>query len=89
MAARTAAAQSLDTALNQFLSDLDVYLALGQPAEPANAVADYAWRVLISRLASRDRMKPILFRNPRGEPVAYAIAAAAGTHDVETLDPNA
>jgi hypothetical protein len=90
MAVRTAAAQDLDVKISALLTSLDTYLDLAeQSGEPANIPADYFWRVLISLLVARPRMAPLLLRNPRGEPAQYAIAAAAGTHDIETLDPNA
>lgn len=66
MAVRTAAAQALDTSINTMLSDLDSYLALaGQSGEPVNAVADIFWGTLISKLATRARMRPLIFSNPR------------------------
>ncbi len=88
MAVRTAAAQALDTSINTMLSDLDSYLALAaQSGEPANAVADIFWGTLISKLATRARMRPLIFSNPR-DIGAYSVAALP-TNAIEARDPKA
>ena len=88
MAVRTAAAQDLDSKITDMLSSLDSYLALAkQPGEPANAAADYFWGTLVSQLASRPRMKVILFRNPR-DLRAHSVAVLP-TNTVAARDPNA
>jgi len=88
MAVRSAAAQDLDSKINDLLTSLDTYLALAkQEGEPANAAADYFWATLISKLVSRDRMKVILFRNPR-DLRAHSVALLP-INTVEARDPNA
>ena len=84
MAVRTTAAQDLDAKISDLLTSLDTYLALaGQSGETANAVADYFFATLISKLAVRQRMRPLLFNNPR-DISAYSVAAATNT--VEARD---
>ena len=85
MAVRTAAASDLDTKIGDLLSSLDTYLALAaQGSEPANAVADYFWSTLVSKLVGRARMKPLLVANPRD---FTTYLAAAATNTVVARDP--
>ncbi len=87
MAIRTTAAQTLDTSIATLLTDLDAYLNLaGQAGEPTNAVGDYFWSTLISKLVTRARMRPLILSNPR-DIGGYSVAATVNT--VEARDPKA
>ena len=88
MATRTAAAQTLDTKIDDMLTALDSYLALAaQPGEPQNSVAEFFMATLIAKLGTRTRMKPLIFSNKR-DLRAYS-AALLPTNTVEARDPKA
>lgn len=90
MAVRTATSQDLDTKINDLMTSLDSYLALaGQSGEPANAAADYFWRVLIHKLVQRSRMKPVLLGAVSAGPRMYVPIPKTDTATVEATDPNA
>ena len=63
------------------LTDLDPYLTLaGQSGEPVNAVADIFWGTLISKLATRARMRPLIFSNARRKRDVLPIIAKLDTN---------
>ena len=88
MAARTVAAQSLDTSIDNMLTDFDTYDALsGQSGEPSNIPAEHFWATLVSKLLSRASMKPLILNNPR-DIRAYSVAVLPA-NTVEARDPKA
>ena len=83
MAARTTAAQDLDTSISDLLDKLDTYFALdGQSGELKNTTAGYFWATLVSKLVGRSRLKPLILHRSLAE---YITAAATNT--VEARDP--
>lgn len=87
MAVRTSAAQALDASIDSMLSDLDTYLALaGQAGESnKNAAATHFMGTLVSKLMSRQRMKPLIIAEP-GRMRAFTVAERP-TNTVEARDP--
>ena len=87
MAARTATAGTLDSAIDSLVAALDAYLAIATPAgEDKQAAAKYAWTFLQHKLRARVKMKRILDTNLllRSPDISLAL-----TPSIVELDPHA